>query len=657
MKKNRVGVFICHCGLNIARAVDVKKVMKRILEYPGVVHVEDYLYMCSDPGQKIVADRIKEKELDALVIANCSPNLHEKTFRDLAASVNLNRFKCEIANIREQCSWPHDQERDVATLKAINIIQTTVEKVIQNQELEPIGIPITKKALVIGAGIAGIQAALDIADSGFKVILLERKSSIGGRMAQLSETFPTLDCPQCIMTPKMVDVDKHENIKLMTYCEVESLEGYVGNFNIKIREKAKYVDWDKCVGCGECTEKCPSEVDSEFDVALSKRKAIYRDFPQAVPNKFIIDADNCIKLIKGKCGLCKKACPTQAIRYDDEDKIIEEEVGAIIVATGFDLFPVENVGEYGSGKYKDVINGLQFERLLAASGPTGGKVERPSDGKTPKEVVFIQCVGSRDPEGGVPYCSSVCCMYTAKQAMLYKHAVPGGQPYIFCMDIRSAGKGYEEFVQRAQEEDGVVYLRGRVSKVFQDGDKIMVWGADMSSGKKVEIPADLVVLATAVMPSVGIKDLVSKLRISSDEYGFLKEAHLKLQPFETLTAGIFIAGAAQSPKDITDSVAQASGAASKAMVLFSSDEYIRNPTIAVIEPEVCRGCGACVKICPYTAISLDPVKKVAKVNEALCEGCGACAAACPSGALQQKNFTKKQLLNMITVATEDYESK
>lgn len=655
MKKSRVGVFICHCGHNIARAIDIKSVMEKVRKYPGVVHVEDYIYFCSDPGQKIVADIIKEKNLDAIVIANCSPNLHEKTFRDLAESVDMNRFKCEIANIREQCSWPHDQEREKATFKSIKIIQAAIEKVKQNEELEPIRVPLIKRALVIGGGITGIQAALDIANGGFKVILLERRSTIGGRMAQLSETFPTLDCPQCIMTPKMVDVAKHENIRLMTYSELESSEGYIGNFTVKIKKKAKYVDWDKCVGCGDCTEKCPSKVDSEFDAELSKRKAIYRDFPQAVPNKFVIDAEHCTKLTKGKCGVCENICPTKAIKYDDKDEIIEEKIGAVIVATGFDLFPLEKVGEYGYGKYKDVIDGLQFERILAASGPTGGKVVRPSDGKVPKEVVFIQCVGSRDPEGGMPYCSRICCMYTAKQAMLYKHAVPDGQPYIFCMDIRSGGKGYEEFVQRSLEEDGVIYLRGRVSKIYQDEDKIMVWGADMVSGKKVEIPADLVVLATAMVPSEGIKDLASKLRIATDEYGFLKEAHLKLQPLETLTSGIFIAGTAQSPKDITDTVAQASGAASKVMVLFSSKEYVRSPTIARVDEDVCKGCGICVDACTYGAIELDTIKKGSKVNEALCEGCGACAAVCPSGAMQQKNYTKRQLLDMISVATEDYD--
>jgi heterodisulfide reductase subunit A len=453
----------------------------------------------------------------------------------------------------------------------------------------------------------------------------------------------------------MVAAAKHENITLMTYSEVESLEGYVGNFIVRIRKKAKYVDWNSCVGCGECTEKCPSKVDSEFDAGLSKRKAIYRDFPQAVPNKFVIDADNCIKLTKGKCGLCEQACPSKSIRYDDRDEIVEEKIGAVVVATGFDLFPLEKIGEYGYGKYKDVIDGLQFERILAASGPTGGRVSRPSDGRTPRDVVFIQCVGSRDPECGMPYCSRICCMYTAKQAMLFKHAVPEGQPYIFCMDIRSGGKGYEEFVQRGMEKDGLIYLRGRVSKVYRDGDKIMVWGADMVSGKQVEIPADLVVLATAMVPAQGIKELASRLRISTDEYGFLKEAHLKLQPVETLTSGIFIAGTAQSPKDITDTVAQASAAASKVVALFSAKEYVRSPTIARVDKDVCKGCGICVNACTYSAIELDNLKKVSIVNEALCEGCGACAAVCPSGAMQQKNYTKKQLLDMIGVATEDYD--
>lgn len=429
-----------------------------------------------------------------------------------------------------------------------------------------------------------------------------------------------------------------------------------------------------CTTCGACENVCPTDaihiseisnlepqpIPSEYDSALRARNANYVPFPQAVPNKPVIDKEHCMYYISGTCGACEKFCEVGAIEYGQEDKIEEANVGAVVIATGFDLYDKKQVGEYGYGSIPDVIDGLQFERLLSATGPTGGKVQRPSDGKVPKEVVFVQCVGSRDPELGVPYCSKICCMYTAKQALLYKHAVPDGQAYVFYIDIRSAGKGYEEFVQRAQEEEGILYLRGKVSKIFQEpgkegeDSKVIVWGADTLTSKKVEVAADLVVLATAVVPSEGIKELASKLRVSTDEFGFVKEAHLKLRPAETLTAGIYLAGVAQSPKDITDSVAQGSATAAKILALFSNDELLQDPTISWVDEEVCAGCGNCVNICAYSAVELDDKKNLAKVNEALCEGCGACAAVCPSGAMQHKNYSKRQVMDMIDVVTEEY---
>jgi heterodisulfide reductase subunit A len=429
-----------------------------------------------------------------------------------------------------------------------------------------------------------------------------------------------------------------------------------------------------CTTCGACEKVCPTDaihvtnvtdlqpqpIPSEYDSALRARNANYVPFPQAVPNKPVIDKEHCMHYITGKCGACEKFCEVGAIEYGQEDKIEEVDVGAVVVSTGFDLYNKKDIGEYGYGSIPDVIDGLQFERILSATGPTGGKVQRPSDGKEPQEVVFVQCVGSRDPELGVPYCSRICCMYTAKQALLYKHAVHDGQAYVFYIDIRSAGKGYEEFVQRAQEEEGILYLRGKVSKIFQEPGKkgedgrVIVWGADTLTGKKIEIAADLVVLATAVVPSEGIKELASKLRISTDEFGFVKEAHLKLRPAETLTAGIYLAGVAQSPKDITDSVAQGSATAAKILALFSQDELLQDPMISVVDEDICAGCGNCVNICAYGAAELDEKKKVARVNQALCEGCGACATVCPSGAMQHKNFSKKQVLDMIDVATEEY---
>jgi heterodisulfide reductase subunit A len=650
---SRIGVFICHCGLNIARAVDMEKATEEAKKIPGVVYATNYMYMCADPGQALVEEKIKEKNLDGVVIANCSPTLHEVTFRNASERAGLNPYRCEIANIREQCSWPHEhQGKEYATEKAVSIIRMTVRKLINDDRLKPSATPVKKRALVIGGGVAGIQTALDIADGGYEVVLVEKSPSIGGRMIQLSETFPTLDCPQCIETPKMVSCGQHPNIKIYAYSEVEEVNGYVGNFKVKIKQKASYIDREKCNGCGLCMERCPTTVDSEFDLGLSKRRAVYTPFPQAVPNIPVIDSENCGHFTDGTCRVCQAICPREAVDFSQKDEIVEEEVGAIVVATGFDLMSNDKIKEYVLDP--DIVNGLEFERLLCPSGPTSGLPVKPSNWTIPKSVVFVSCAGSRDPEHGVAYCSRLCCMYLVKQAMLYKHAVPEGQPYIFYIDIRSNGKGYEEFVQRAKEEDGVVYLRGKVSKIARENGKLKVWGVDTLTGELIELPADMVILASAIIPSEGSEELAKKLRLSTDEYGWFKEAHLKLRPLETLTAGIYIAGVSQYPKDITDTVAQASGAAAKVLALFSKDEILGNPVIAHVDEEICAGCGACEKMCAYEAVEVDPIRNVAVVNEALCEGCGACAGACPSGAMQHRNFTKKQLFDMVEAATEEY---
>ncbi|UCF50104.1 MAG: CoB--CoM heterodisulfide reductase iron-sulfur subunit A family protein [Thermoplasmatales archaeon] len=649
----RIGVFVCHCGLNIADTVDIKKVVEDIGKHPNVAHVVDYTYMCSDPGQEMIKSAIVEKKLDGVIVAACTPTLHETTFRNAISSVGLNKYQFENANIREQCSWVH-KDNKIATEKAIEIIKSIIEKLKLNQSLSAINIPVTRKALVIGGGISGMQAALDIANSGYEVVLVEKTSSIGGRMSQLSETFPTLDCASCILTPKTVEVGHHPNIKLLTYSEVEGVEGYLGNFKVKIRKKPAYVDWDKCTGCGICSEKCPTKISSEFERDMGTRKAIYIPFPQAVPKKPVIDSNHCIYFKTGKCKLCEKNCPIGAIDYDQKETTIEEEIGVILVATGFDLLPKESIGEYGYGKYQDVIDGLQFERLLSASGPTAGKIKRPSDGKIPKDIVFVQCVGSRDPEHGMPYCSKICCMYTAKHALLYKHAVHDGQAYVFYIDIRSGGKGYEEFVQKAVEDEKIIYLRGKVSRIFKDvGDdgKLIVWGVDTLTGKKIEIAADMVVLAMAAVPNKDTKELAKKLKISTDTYGFINEAHPKLRPVETLTAGIFLMGCAQAPKDIPETVAQASGAAARALTILSKSELEIDPLIAAVDEDICTGCGICLEVCAYNARKLHEIKKIAEVNEALCVGCGSCISACPSNASIHKNYTKEQILRMIEEVT------
>jgi len=641
----RTGVFICHCGINIAGTVDVKKVAEELAKHPGVVHSEDYVYMCSDPGQNLIEQAIKEKKLDGVVVACCSPNLHETTFRNASKRAGLNSFRCEIANIREQCSWVH-KDKPKATQKATKIARSAVEKVRRNESLEALSVPVTRRALVVGGGISGIQSALDLANSGYEVILVERNPSIGGHMIQLSETFPTLDCSQCILTPKMVEVSRHPKIKLMTYSEVQDVSGYVGNFKVKILKKPTYVDPAKCTLCDECTKVCPIVVPNEFDLGLTGRRAIYIPFPQAIPASYTLDDKNCPDPFTTiACGKCADVCKPKAIDYDQKPQIIEEEVGAIIVATGFDLYDKEHMAEYGFGKYADVLDGLQFERLCSASGPTKGQILRPSDHQEPKEVVFIQCSGSRDPENHCAYCSKICCMYTAKHAMLYKHHVHDGQAYIFYIDIRSGGKGYEEFVQRAVEEDGVVYLRGKVSKVFEEKGKIMVWGVDTLTGKPIEIAADMVVLAQAMRPSAGAQELAKKLKLALDKDGFLAEAHPKLRPVESVTAGMFLAGAAQAPKDIPEAVAQASGAAAKAIAILSQDRLFHSPTVAKVINNLCTGCGMCVAVCPYDALALKEGKAV--VNEVLCEGCGTCTATCLRSAIQVKNITQHQVAEMI----------
>ncbi len=646
MRSRRIGVFVCHCGRNIAGSVDVERVVEKMKDYPDVVHAENYIYMCSDPGQKLVIRAIREKKLDGIVMSNCSPSLHERTFRNLVASEGINPYLCEIANIREQCSWPHASDREAATSKAVTIIETIVEKVRKNLSLIPAVVPVTKRVLVIGAGIAGMQSALDIADGGYEVILVEKSPSIGGHLAQLSGTFPRLEKVAPLVTPIMEKILSHSNIKTYLYAEVDSVSGYVGNFQVSIRQKASYVDAGKCDACGLCLKQCPVRIPAEFDRGLEKRAAIYIPPSQVIPQKPLIDSRTCRHYTALDCEACQHACPLNAIDFMQQDIMGQEKVGAIIVATGYDLYSRGGIGEYETDP--DVLDGLQFERLLSSSGPTKGEIRRPSDNKVPRQIVFISCVGSRDPEHGVPYCSRVCCIYTAKQALLYKKAVPDGQAYVFYMDVRSDAKYYEEFTKQAVDE-GVLYLRGRVSRVFREEEVLKVWGTDTLTGKSVEISADMVVLATAMVSSPGVRELARKLNIISDANGFLSEAHLKLRPVETLTSGIYLAGTAQWPRDIPETIASASGAASKILSLFSRRELLHEPTVAEVDIEVCKGCGQCVSICAYKAIELDARKNVARVNEALCEGCGACAATCPSKAVKHRNWTPAQFFEMLDV--------
>jgi len=666
----RIGVFTCHCGENIGKTVDCPSVSKAVAGIPGVVYSEDYKYMCSDPGQNLIKQAIREKNLDAVVVGSCSPHMHEKTFRKACSSAGINPYMVEIANLREHCSWIHD-DIPSATAKAIDLLRFAIERVKFNEALTPIKVPVTKRALVIGGGISGIQASLDIANAGFEVILVEKEPSIGGHMSQLSETFPTLDCSQCILTPRMVEVYQHPKIKLMSYSEVENMEGFIGNFKVRIRKKARYVKDELCTGCGLCFQKCPIKKAalSEFDEGLTTRPAMYVPFPQAVPNIPVIDKSVCTFFKNGKCQMCRKVCGRDAIDFEQQDTFIEENIGAIIVATGYKLYSIdkkpegsiyEGYGEYGYGKYKDVINGLQFERIASASGPTSGEILRPSDKAVPKKIVFIQCVGSRDESKGFSYCSKICCMYTAKHAMLYKHKVHSGEAYVFYMDIRAGGKMYEEFVRRAIEEDGVKYVRGRVSKIYEENGKLIVKGEDTIAGVKVEIDADMVVLATAMIAQHEAPKLAQMLGVPYDKHGFLQEVHPKLRPVETSSGGIFLAGACHSPRDIPESVAMASAAAAKALVLFGSDILEREPVVAKVNESTCAGCFYCRKVCAYNAIEIKEIKDrqgniqkiVAYVNSGLCQGCGTCNAACPSKSVELIGFKDDQIYAQIHAFAE-----
>jgi heterodisulfide reductase subunit A len=649
---SKIGVFVCHCGENISATVDCAKVAEEVAKVTGVDVSVDYKYMCSDPGQTLIKDAIKEKGLTGVVVAACSPRMHEPTFRKACAEAGLNQYMCEMANLREHCSWVHEKSEQT-TEKAIDMVRMLVEKTKLNKPLTSIKVPIFKKALVIGGGIAGIQAALDIANAGHKVILVEKEPSIGGHMSQLSETFPTLDCSQCILTPRMVDVAQNPNITLYTYAELEKLEGFIGNFKATIRLKAKSVDMKACTGCGLCMTKCPTKkIPSEFNEGLGTRTAIYTPFPQAVPNKPVIDRKNCTYYIKGKCKICEKVCPTGAIEFDKEDVFITEDIGAVVAATGFNVLKPDAFSEYGYGQFKDVITGLQFERLASASGPTLGEIRRPSDGEIPKKIVFVACAGSRDHAMGRPYCSKICCMYTAKHAMLYQHKVHDGESYVFYMDIRAGGKNYDEFTRRAIEEDGAKYIRGRVARIYEKDGKLIVCGTDTLLGSRpVEIEADMVVLATAGIANEGSEELAQKMHISYDPYKFFSEAHPKLKPVETNTAGIYLCGACQAPKDIPETVGMASGAAAKVIGLFSNDELVREPIVAVVNPNSCVGCFLCESACPYQAIEKEEIKnragevvrRVVQINPGLCQGCGTCVAFCRSKSIDIQGFSNEQM--------------
>ena len=661
----RIGVFVCHCGTNIAGTVDVEKVAEELGKVDGVVYSTHYTYMCSSAGQQMIEDHIKNDKLTGVVLCSCSPRMHEKTFRSCAERAGLNPFKVEVANIREQTSWVM-KDMEQATEKAIALGKAAIAKTILDTPLIAGETPMTKRALVIGGGIAGITAALDIADAGFPVDIVEKDYTVGGKMAKLDKTFPTLDCASCIVTPKMTEVSQNPNIRILSASEVCRVSGYIGNFEIDIKRHPRYVDETKCTGCGACIEKCPNaKVPNAFNLNLNNRKAIDIPFAQAVPKVANIDANYCLhmKALKnGKdnvCGFCEKACAAGAINFKQKEEIITEKYGAIIVATGYNPISLEKFDEYAYNQSPDVVSSLEFERLCNASGPTNGHLLRPSDGKEPKTIVFVQCVGSRcsaDSTKGHEYCSKICCMYTAKHAILTRDHYPDTNCYVFYIDVRTPGKLFDEFYRRAVEQYGVHYIKGQVGKVTPLSDGTLdVQGSDLILNRQVHIKADMVVLAASIEADKSARPLATMLTTSMDTNDFFLEAHAKLRPVESPTAGIFLAGCCQGPKDIPETVAQSSGAAAKAICLLIKDKLKNNPCTAQPDENACNGCGQCANVCPYGAISyIDKdfrgpnrttiTRHVSQVNSAMCQGCGACTVACPSGAMDLKGFSNKQIL-------------
>lgn len=656
MEKNgvRIGIYICQCGTNIAGKVSTKSVSDYAATLPNVVVSRDYKYMCADPGQQLIQDDIKEYGLNRIIVASCSPLLHENTFRKATARGGLNPFYMQMVNIREHNSWVHEDGKE-ATKKAKDLVRAAVARIKFHKPLEPRQVPVKSDVLIVGGGIAGIHSALTLANSGKKVFLIEREPTIGGHMAKFDKTFPTLDCAACILTPKMSAVKAHPNITLWSYSEVVKVEGYVGNFKVQVKRKPRYIKEDLCTGCLECIEECvykEARHPDEFNEGMGKRKPIYIPFPQATPKVVVIDPENCIAVKTGKCKkTCVEACGERgAIDFTQKEEIKELEVGTIILATGFKTFDAKRIPYYGYGKYPNVYTSLEVERLINASGPTGGEVVL-RDGNKPKTVAIIHCVGSRD-ENTNRWCSRVCCMYSIKLAHLIKEKTEA-EVYNFYIDIRTPGKGFEEFYNRTAEE-GVHFIRGKVADIYpetsSDGKtngKLIVQAENSLIGRIMKLPVDMVILATGLEARPDAKEIRRMFNISCSNEGFFLERHPKLAPVNTATDGIFLAGACQGPKDIPDTVAQAGAAAAEALTLIDTGYVELEPNTAHIEEKECSGCKSCIPLCPYTAISFKEDKKKAEINEALCKGCGVCVSACPSGSIKQNLFEDEEIFSEV----------
>jgi heterodisulfide reductase subunit A len=635
-KSPRIGIFVCECGGNIGDVVDVKSVIETVKNWPDVATAKYHKYLCSKPSQEMILDSVKKDNLDRVVVASCTPRMHLGTFQSVMERSGLNPFMLEFVNIREQDSWVHGPHSSPeATKKAISLIKGGYERSRELEPLQPISEKGSREILIVGGGIAGITSALELGYLGYKVHLVERKPSIGGNMSKLTKVFPTLDCAQCILTPRMAEVGRNPNVTLYTYSEVQELSGRPGNYDVKIFMKPRGVDLQKCRNCGVCAKVCPVSVPDEFNENLSQRKAAYIEFPQAVPSAYTIDFKSCTK-----CGKCEKLCPAKAISLADQGSTVNLHVGGIIMATGYDLYDAKKLETYGYGTYKDVITMMELERLVSATGPTGGYVKR-ADGTDVKKAAIVLCAGSRD-KNYVPYCSRICCMYALKQAFVLKK-MHGIDVTIYYTDIRATGKGYEDLYWRDQEA-GVTFIRGKMAEVYKDSKtgKLVALAEDTISGEVMEDQFDMIALATPMVAPEGLKELAEKMKVSVGEDGFVTEKHPKLDPVDSLTAGIFACGCALSPKDVRDTVSDGLGAAAKAALFLKSDYITTSPEKAFVILDLCNGCGVCVPICPTKAITLQEGK--AKIDPFQCTGCGACIPVCPQEAIDFKNATAKQVI-------------